>query len=268
MGRALRWLVTVLVGLAGLGLAWWLAQAVFRLAPDSATNIAAAFATLLAAPFAWWASRDIRLSPHVARPTAPALTEITPSGRGHVFVCYSRRADHVYVKRLAAFLIRAGVPVWFDQEIITGVRWEQVIQEKIDTCAAVVVVMTPEANASRWVAREIVYAEKTHKPILPLLLAGQEFFRLSDIQYEDVTGERMPSPAFLTRLRTLIPSPVLATSTQGPPPRSAEVETPASPALASATGPATSGASSKTGAQAGGAEREPTPPGVPGPGWW
>src|SRR5262249_40487028 len=134
VGRALRWLVTVLVWLAAFGLVWWLAAAVFRLDAGTATNVAAAFASLLAAPFVWWASREIPPSPHVARPGPARAPTATAAGRrGHVFVCYSRRADHVYVKRLAAFLTRAGVPVWFDQEIITGVRWEQVIREKIDT---------------------------------------------------------------------------------------------------------------------------------------
>ncbi|MBV1855826.1 WD40 repeat domain-containing protein [Catellatospora tritici] len=38
------------------------------------------------------------------------------------------------------------------------------------------------------------------KPILPLLLDGTVFFRLGDVQYEDVTGGRMPSAAYIQRL--------------------------------------------------------------------
>jgi hypothetical protein len=60
--------------------------------------------------------------------------------------------------------------------------------------------MTPDADASRWVKREITRAEDGGKPILPLLLAGQRFFSLVDIQCEDVTGGRMPTRPFVERL--------------------------------------------------------------------
>jgi hypothetical protein len=77
----------------------------------------------------------------------PAWTGGTARASGHVFICYSHQADQEYVKQLATFLARQGIAAWFDQEIITGYRWDQVIREKIDTCAAVVVVMT---TSRRW----------------------------------------------------------------------------------------------------------------------
>src|SRR5450432_2712983 len=40
--------------------------------------------------------------------------------------------------------------------------------------------------------------------ILPMLLAGDPFFRLSDVQFEDVQGGQLPSDAFVTRLRGLV----------------------------------------------------------------
>jgi hypothetical protein len=122
---------------------------------------------------------------------------------GHVFISYSHRQDGGYVESLAAFLAGAGVPVWFDKEIVTGDRWERVIRTQIDTCSVFVVVMTPEADRSDWVAREIARAQKKAKPIHPLLLRGEEFFRLADLQYEDVTGARMPGELFVARLRNV-----------------------------------------------------------------
>lgn len=122
---------------------------------------------------------------------------------GHVFLCYSHSGDTAYVESLAAHLTGAGVPVWFDKEIITGDRWESMIRTKIDTCAAVIVVMTREAESSDWVTREIHRAETRAKPIFPLLLRDEVFFRLSNIQYEDVTCRQMPGTAFVARLRRL-----------------------------------------------------------------
>jgi hypothetical protein len=133
--------------------------------------------------------------------TRPGLTG------GHVFISYSHGADAGYVRRLASYLRDAGLTVWFDHEIVSGDRWARVIRERIDSCAAFIVVMTPQADASRWVGREIAHAETLNKPVLPLLLEGRPFFSLSDVQYESVVGGVMPSAAFLGRLRTVVRQP-------------------------------------------------------------
>jgi basic membrane protein A len=122
---------------------------------------------------------------------------------GHVFISYSRD-DRTYVDALARHLERAGIPVWYDYEIAAGDRWEHVIRQQIDTCAAVIAVMSPAAEASTWVARELNHAENLNKPMLPVLLTGTVFFRLNHIQYEDVSGGRMPGPTFLIRLRAAL----------------------------------------------------------------
>jgi hypothetical protein len=141
---------------------------------------------------------------------------------GHVFISY-RHGDKVpYVERLADYLTSESVPVWFDREIVTGDRWDHVIRSKIDTCAALVVVMTPQAEESDWVAREIDQAELMNKPIFPLLLDGRRFFRLSNLQYEDVTGARMPTLSFVARLRTLLAEELLSETATGAPSSAAE----------------------------------------------
>jgi WD40 repeat protein len=139
---------------------------------------------------------------------------------GNVFVSYARRSDRTYVERLCGYLAESGVAVWFDAEIMTGDRWYEVIRHQIDTCATFVVVMSPEAEASTWVNREISHAEHLGKPIRPLLLAGRPFFRLSEMHYEDVTGKRMPSAAFVSRLRDEQAATLAAAPATVPPPRS------------------------------------------------
>jgi hypothetical protein len=123
---------------------------------------------------------------------------------GHVFISYGRGSDDGYVSSLAAFLADAGVSAWFDQSIESGQPWQRVLQEQLDTCAGVVVVMTPAAEASKWVQREIQWAEAQAKPILPLLRSGKAVFGLHDIQYEDVQTGAMPSATFVARLRNLV----------------------------------------------------------------
>jgi hypothetical protein len=64
--------------------------------------------------------------------------------------------------------------------------------------------MSPVADESVWVEREIRRAEILGKPILPILLAGEPFFRLADMQYEDVTGGQSPSSRFVAKLSALV----------------------------------------------------------------
>lgn len=53
--------------------------------------------------------------------------------------------------------------------------------------------------------RELHYAEELQKPILPLLRSGKIWFQLGTTQVLDVTDDRMPPEAFLTRLATVAP---------------------------------------------------------------
>jgi TIR domain len=102
----------------------------------------------------------------------------------HAFISYSR-VDRDYVERLVDHLRTAGIPTWFDYRLIAGEQFDEVIQRKIDDAGVFVVVLTPAAYESRWVAREIAYAEARKKQIVPLLLEHSPvFFRLVDLHQE------------------------------------------------------------------------------------
>jgi D-xylose transport system substrate-binding protein len=117
-----------------------------------------------------------------------------------VFISYPREA-HDYVAQVAQWLAERGVNAWWDHQIMSGDEWERVIQTQVAACSAMVVVMMPEGESSQWMSREINLAEQESKPIFPLLLGGNVFFRLNNLQYEDVRGGRMPSEPFAARLR-------------------------------------------------------------------
>jgi hypothetical protein len=124
---------------------------------------------------------------------------------GHVFLSYGGGGDGGrYVRRLAAHLTASGIGVWFDDQLVPGDEWDDVLADQIATSAAVLVIMTPDAGQSRWVKKEIRYAEQSAKQIVPLLLVGKPFLSLADIQYDDVRGGAMPSAALTSRLRTLV----------------------------------------------------------------
>ena len=120
----------------------------------------------------------------------------------HAFVSYSR-TDADYVAQLIAWLVENGVTVWSDTGIVYGSQWPAVVRDAVDRSAAVVVVMSPAAESSEWVDRELARAELKGLPVLPLLLAGDPFFRLGSTQYEDVRGGRMPREGFVQRVLDL-----------------------------------------------------------------
>lgn len=92
---------------------------------------------------------------------------------GHVFISYRQvEPDRQFAHRLAYDLQAAGHPVWIDvQDIDAGTAWNEEIQTALDACYAYVVVLSPEAMASRWVRNELLYAlgEKSGA-IFPVLL--------------------------------------------------------------------------------------------------
>jgi TIR domain len=127
----------------------------------------------------------------------------------HAFVSYSR-TDSAYVEQLIAWFTENGVPIWSDAGIVYGSQWPAVVRDAVDRSAAVVVVMTPAAESSEWVDRELARAELKRRPVLPLLLAGDPFFRLGSTQYEDVRGGHLPRDAFVRRILDLCHSDVPA----------------------------------------------------------
>lgn len=121
----------------------------------------------------------------------------------HVFVSYSEE-DAAYVEALVSFLRARDVRVWTDQSLVGGERWTATLRRAITECAAFVVVMSPAAESSIWVERELNLAEDEGRPVHPLLLQGGRWWRLSNIQFEDVTGGAMPRRAFVDGLRASI----------------------------------------------------------------
>lgn len=122
---------------------------------------------------------------------------------GRVFISYSLD-DVAYVRRLVRHLTKAGVLVWFDRDSRYGPKWDAVARPRIADCAALIAVMSPSAEASTYVSRELEYAEQAQRSVFPMLLAGERFFRLNNLQYVNVTGGRMPGTEFVQRLRKVV----------------------------------------------------------------
>ena len=117
----------------------------------------------------------------------------------YVFVSYARE-DRDYMNMLVPALKAAGVSVWVDHEINYGDRWVEVVRDRIDGCAAMIVVMSPAAENSLWVAREIARAELKMRKIVPILISGEAFFRLGDVHFFDARKRAVVDEAFVRHL--------------------------------------------------------------------
>lgn len=130
----------------------------------------------------------------------------------HIFISYSRE-DIVFVRHLKQLLEAQDFPVWIDEtRLEPGQRWWQRIENNINACAAFIVVMSPAAEESEWVERELLFAERVGKPIFPVLLGGDYWPRLAEIQFVDMTrGTDAALPLHLIHsLRALVPARVSA----------------------------------------------------------
>jgi tetratricopeptide (TPR) repeat protein len=78
----------------------------------------------------------------------------------------------------------------------------------VNTCAALVVVMSPSSEGSRWVRLEVGRALFQGRPVHPILLAGRRFDWLNHIQDEPVAaGQILPSTRFVSLLQAAIATP-------------------------------------------------------------
>ncbi|PJF41766.1 MAG: hypothetical protein CUN55_11520 [Phototrophicales bacterium] len=128
----------------------------------------------------------------------------------HIFISYNRQ-DRPYVEQVAQFLQEQGFNVWFDARIAPSDEWWDSIEDALNHCVAFIIIMTPAAQKSKWVKREILLADKLGKPVFPLLLEGEEWNFYVHLQHEDVRGNKLPSMHFVNRLKEIAPLNVPST---------------------------------------------------------
>lgn len=111
---------------------------------------------------------------------------------GHVFISYRHEDDSLHF----AYAIREQfkkieLEVWFDKDISGGKLWSEEIDQKIESCLLMIVIVTREALKSDYVTYEWAYALGLNKTVIPLLLDGSEkelHARMARLQYRDFRG--------------------------------------------------------------------------------
>jgi acyl carrier protein len=108
----------------------------------------------------------------------------------NIFLSYSR-ADQEFALKLGQDLRSAGVDIWIDQlDITAGMRWDQTIENALETCGRFMLVLSPESVGSFNVMDELAFALEEGKEVIPILYRPCKIpFRLRRIQYIDFTAE-------------------------------------------------------------------------------
>jgi hypothetical protein len=105
-----------------------------------------------------------------------------------IFISHSS-ADNAFTRELTDQMIEAGLDLWVDfNGIQSGDEWLQQIQVNLDVAKMVVIVMSDNAQKSKWVEREALRAMEQKKPIHIALIEKMPLpLHLVDRQYIDFT---------------------------------------------------------------------------------
>src|SRR5215204_4488687 len=78
------------------------------------------------------------------------------------------------MQRIRDNLQRVGLKIWAGDTIEPGSeQWRKQVPNAVRNAAVVVVLMSPAANRSEWVEREIDFAKSVGTEILPLMVSGE-----------------------------------------------------------------------------------------------
>jgi len=108
-----------------------------------------------------------------------------------IFISYARKHE-AFARQLATSLSKAGADVWLDvEDIPAGMNWSSAIQEGLDLCDVMLVVITPESMASENVENEWQYYLDDRKIVIPVLLEkAKVHFQIRRLQYVDFLAQK------------------------------------------------------------------------------
>src|SRR5258708_25914462 len=128
----------------------------------------------------------------------------------HVFISYARN-DAAFVNRLTKRLRELKVATWRDIDALrAGEYWRDTIDNALRGAAALIVVLSPSAAMSQYVAYEWAFAIGAGVAVIPIITGKAAKTRihprLSAIQFVDFTKPGKPWLRLIDALNLAIPS--------------------------------------------------------------
>jgi len=115
-----------------------------------------------------------------------------PAPGPSIFVSYSS-LESAFTLKMAADLKNAGLNVWVDRldGILPGAEWDRALEQAINSCAAMIAVLSPDYVVSTYCRNELSRAKSLNRPVFtvllrpvpatdwPLHLQGQQYVNLT-----------------------------------------------------------------------------------------
>ncbi|MEK7831757.1 MAG: toll/interleukin-1 receptor domain-containing protein, partial [Acidobacteriota bacterium] len=97
-------------------------------------------------------------------------TKILETDKPYVFLSFAGEDRHI-AEQVRAFLNEAGILVFYDRNMRSGVNWDMTIEQALKDCSRMVLLLSPSSMPDKpEVYREWFYFESEKKPIHSLLL--------------------------------------------------------------------------------------------------
>jgi len=111
------------------------------------------------------------------------------SSKKYIFLSYSRK-DYDFAMQLKEDLENAGFDVWVDQnKIVGGEVWRKSIADALKNSHTVVWVVSPDSVNSKYVNKELSFADGKDVCIIPVVYRKAEIgFPFHELQFVDVSG--------------------------------------------------------------------------------
>jgi hypothetical protein len=127
-------------------------------------------------PLAAMQAAPYRPQPEVERELMTAVSSLPPADEGDApffFVSY-RRTDLDRVAPVIESVRSEGWRLWYDNQIAGGSEWQAVLEERLAGCCGVLLFVSQPAVESKYVRRELQFADSLGKPIIAVRIEPAE----------------------------------------------------------------------------------------------
>lgn len=107
----------------------------------------------------------------------------TTGKKSSVFLSYERQ-DAEKIREIAGILATRGISTWYDTSKLTGGDdWVKRIAAAIEAADVIVLLASQPALDSKWVRRELEFADQCNKPIVPVVFDDVKWPNWFDLQF-------------------------------------------------------------------------------------
>jgi L-asparagine transporter-like permease len=110
-----------------------------------------------------------QVQPTEGDPELSTEIAITTQTEDFIFVCY-KRENMSQIKPILLSLCASGCEVWYDKGIPGALAWDAAIEERIMNCKLFLLFLSQPSVDSKYVQREVRFADHCDKPILSVKL--------------------------------------------------------------------------------------------------